>query len=111
MLPVQPGRAEPKFVRVNAVADGDNVVIAAVAGKRIRVISYVLMATAAGTISIQDTAGTPVVLAQFPLAANSGVSYAGGLEAPAFETGPGLGVEINNPVGVDTLGHIAYLEV
>lgn len=111
MLPYPPSRAEPKFTRVNATADGDNVIAAGVAGKRLRVISYALVVSLAGTISLQDTAGTPVIFAQFPLAANGGISYAGGLDAPAFETSPGLGIEINNPVGVDTLGHITYLEI
>lgn len=111
MLPFPSSRAEPKFTRVNATADGDNLVIAAVVGKRLRVISYALAVSAAGTIAIQDTAGAPVIFAQFPLAANGGISYAGGLDAPAFETSPGLGIEINNPIGVDTLGHITYLEI
>lgn len=111
MLPYPPSRAEPKFARVNATADGDNLIVAAVATKRLRVISYALVVSAAGTITIQDTAGAPVIFAQFPLAANGGISYAGGLDAPAFESGPGLGIEINNPVGVDTLGHITYVEV
>jgi hypothetical protein len=100
-----------KFVRVNATADGDNVVIAAVASKRLRVLGYALVATAAGTISIQNTAGSPIILAQFPLAAQGGVSYAGGYDAPAFETPSGTGLEINNPAGVDTLGHITYVEL
>lgn len=103
--------AEVKYARINATADGDNTVIAAVAGKALRVLGYALNVTAAGTISLQDTAGTPVVHAQFALAANGVVSYAGGLQAPAFETASGVGLEVNNPTGVDTLGHISYLEI
>jgi hypothetical protein len=100
-----------KFVRVNATADGDNTVISAVGGKKLRVLGYALVVTAAGTITIQDSAGSPAVLAQFPLAANGGVSYSGGLDAPAFETPSGNGLEINNPAGVDTLGHLTYIEI
>jgi hypothetical protein len=100
-----------KFARVNATADGDNTIIAAVAGKKLRVLGYALVATAAGTISVQDSAGSPAILAQFPLAANGGVSYGGGFDAPAFETPVGNGLEINNPAGVDTLGHLTYVEV
>lgn len=100
-----------KYVRVNATADADNVIVAAVGGKAIRVLGYAFAVTAAGTISLQDTAVTPVVHAQFPLAANGGVSYAGGLAAPAFQTATGTGVEINNPAAVDTLGHLTYIEV
>lgn len=106
------GTAVPiKFVRVNATADGDNTIVAAVGGKKIRVLGYALTVTAAGTITVQNTQATPVLMAQFSLAAQGGVSYAGGLTAPAFETAVGTGVEINNPAGVDILGHLTYVEV
>lgn len=100
-----------KYARVNATADGDNVVIAAVVGANIRVIGYVLTVTAAGIIKLQDTAATPVIHGELSLAANGVAPYAGGLSCPAFETASGLGVEINVPVGVDCLGLMAYLEV
>lgn len=103
--------SDVKYVRVNATADGDNVVIAAVAGKAIRVIAYQLTASAAGTVTVQDTAGSPVVFASFAMAANGNLSYEGGLQAPAFETASGTGLEISNGAGVDTLGHITYLEI
>lgn len=102
---------EIKFARVNATADGDNAVIAAVAGKRIRVIGYALTnKTTAGTVALQDTAGTPVVHAELNFALNGPVAYDGGLSAPAFETAVGTGVGISNGTGVDTLGHITYIE-
>jgi len=105
------GDADFQFVRVNATADNDNTIVSGVPGKKLRVISYALVVSAAGTITIQDTQSTPVVFAQFPLAANGGVSFAGGLQAPAFETAAGKGIEINNPAGVDTLGHLTYIEI
>lgn len=100
-----------KYARVNATADGDNVVIAAVAGAGIRVIGYVLTVTAAGVIKLQDTAATPAIHAELSLPLNGVAPYAGGLSCPAFETAAGTGVEVNNPAAVDTLGHIAYTEV
>lgn len=100
-----------KYAVVNAAADGDNTVIAAVASKKIRVLGYHLSVTAAGLIVLQDTAGTPVVHARHSLAANGTASYAGGHDAPAFETAAGEGVEISNPASVDTHGHITYIEV
>jgi hypothetical protein len=39
------------------------------------------------------------------------VSYAGSLESAAFLTAAGTGVEVNNPAGVDTHGHMTYAEV
>lgn len=100
-----------KFVRVAATADGDNEIVAAVAGKKIRVLAYSLGVTAAGTMKLQDTAGSPAVHAEFPLAANGRAEYAGGTRAPAFETAAGVGLEVSNPTGVDTLGHLTYIEV
>lgn len=100
-----------KFAKIEATADGDNVIVAAVTGTKIRIIAFALTVTAAGTITLQDTAATPVVHAKFGLAANGGVSYAGGVTAPAFETAVGTGFEINNPVGVDTLGFVTFQEV
>jgi hypothetical protein len=99
-----------KYVRVNATADGDNTVITAVTGKKIRVLGYVLVANAAGAVTLQDSTGTPVIFAVFDLAANGGVSYAGGIDCPAFETDVGKGVEVSNGAGVDTKGHITYVE-
>lgn len=100
-----------KYVRVNATADGDNTVISAVAGKALRVLSYQLTSTAAGTVTLQDTAGSPAVFASFAMPANGNITYTGGLQAPAFETASGVGLEVSNGTGVDTLGHITYLEI
>lgn len=95
-------------VRLNATADGANTVISAVAGKRIRVLSYALTASAAGTVTLQDSAGSPVVFASFSFPANGSLSYPGGIYAPAFETDAGVGLVISNGTGVDTLGHLTY---
>ena len=100
-----------KYARINATADGVNTIVAAVASKKIRVISYAMVINAQGTITIQDDAGTPNVLASFTLAQYGGVSFSGGPSAPAFETAVGEGLTISNGAGVDTLGHLAYIEV
>ena len=98
-----------KHARINATADGANTVIAAVAATQLLILGYALAVTLAGTIALQDTAGTPAVHASFPLAANGGISYAGPTSAPAFEIAVGQGFVINNPAGVDTLGHVTYV--
>jgi hypothetical protein len=100
-----------KFARINATADGDNLIVAGVGGKKLRVLGMSFALTAAGTITIQDTTGTPVIFGQYPLAANGGLSYHGGIDAPMFETAVGAGIEINNPAGIDTLGMLDYVEL
>lgn len=100
-----------QFTLVNATADGDNLVIAAPgAGLKIRVLGYVLTVTAAGVVSLQDTVGTPVVHGKFDLAAGENATYSGGMDAPAFELAENVGLEINNPTGVDTLGHMTWIK-
>lgn len=109
--PVRGASVPVKFVAVNATADGDNTIISGVTGKRIRVIGYVLTATGAGNILLQDTAGSPVIHGRIRVGTDGGgASYEGSVDTPAFETAIGTGVEINNPAGIDTLGHITYVE-
>lgn len=108
MAHTPPNLGEHKYARVNSTSDGDNTVISGVAGKRIVVTGYAMVANAAGVITVQDSAGTPGVLASFELPDSGGVSYAGGPECPAFELPTGLGLEVSNAAGVDTLGHVTY---
>lgn len=101
-----------KYASVNATNDGDNTVIAGVGGVKIRVLGYALTCTGTGTVLLQDTAGSPVIHARIRSGGDGGgASYGGGHDAPAFETATGTGVEVSNPAGVDTLGHITYIEV
>ena len=97
-----------QFVPVNATADGANTVVPAVTGGRIRVVSYLLMVTQpANPLLIQDDDGT--LRAKFVFAANGGASFAGTDEGPAWEHGAGKALQIVNPVGVDTFGHLCLV--
>lgn len=111
MAIIPPSESGIKYAMVEADADGVNEMIAAVTGKKIVVIGYVLTATLAGTITIQDDTSTPVELAKLSLATDGVASYSGGIGAPAFETSSGKALDVSNPAGVDTLGHITYIEV
>lgn len=103
------GSTGPLFARINADADGDNTVVAAVTGKRIRVLGYAFLVSAAGMITFKSGAAT--ALAEFTAAANGGASYGGGGDAPAFQTAVGEALVVNNPAAVDTNGHLVYQEV
>jgi len=72
-------------------------------------VSYVIILDVAGTVSFRDSAAT--ILAEFPLLANTGVSFGGNIEGFAVQTGPGEGLVINNPAGVNTLGHLVFVVV
>lgn len=94
-------------VAVNATADGNTTIIAALPGQKIRVLGFVLTnATTAGAVRFDDTAAA--VIARFNFGLAGSVSYAGADDRPAFELGSGLGLVINNGAGVDTLGFVTY---
>lgn len=97
-----------RYTRVNATSDGDNTVIAAVAGKSILVLGYAINANAAGVVTLQDSAGTPNVFATFEFTDGGGATYTGGWDCPAFQVAVGNAFEISNAAGVDCTGHITY---
>lgn len=64
-----------KSARVRATASGNTQLVAAVSGSKIRPVAYTVgPASAAVVVTIQDAAGTPVVMCgPFDLAANGGI--------------------------------------
>ena len=65
-----------KSARVQATASGNTQIVAAVTGSRIRPVAWTVgPVSAAVVVTIQDAAGTPVVLAgPFEVAANGGIA-------------------------------------
>lgn len=99
----------PKFAAINVAAAGDNTVVAAVAGKRVRVLKYTIMS--AGTVGAKFRSSSATDLTgPMPLLANSGV---GGAFCPVglFETAPGEALVLNLSVASAVGGHLTYLEV
>ena len=97
------------FASINATTSGVNTVVAAVAGKKIRVLNYVFTVAAAAVVIFQDTAGTPNVLVPgFDLSAGGGIVFRGTADSPAFETAVGEGLNISLSVVVNCRGHLAY---
>ena len=99
-----------KFARINATADGDNVVIAAVGNDEyIVVLGYAINVNAAGVTTLQDTTASPNIAAVFEFVDGGGANYAGNDECPAFALAKGTGLEVSNAAGVDTTGHVTYV--
>ena len=94
-------------VSVAAQADGDNLVIPGVVGKKVRVTSYLLATTAAGVIIVQDTASNEKARIRSG-GDGGGASFSGDF---AFESAEGEGIEVVNPAGVDTYGHIGFVRL
>lgn len=99
----------PKYAALAASTSGASTAVAAVAGKKIRVLGYVIVANGAVNVKFQShTAGDLTGL--FYLVANTGV--AGGYNPVGhFETVAGEALDINLSGNVAAGGHLTYLEV
>lgn len=102
--------ATPKFAAIDDATSGNNTLVAAVASKKLRVLSYVLVA--AGTVNARFESGAngTALTGQMNLVANTGVS-SGFNPLGHFETAANtlLNLELSAAVSVD--GHLTYVEV
>jgi hypothetical protein len=93
---------------IDNASSGDNTIVAAVAGKRIRVISYTIVAAGAVTVRFESGASGTALTGQMSLAANGGVANAynpGGVFADCG-VNTLLNLELGGAVSVD--GHLSY---
>lgn len=99
-----------KFAKINAATSGDNTLVAAVSGKKIRVVS--LFYIAAGTVNtrFESATGGTALTGQMNHVASSGVSLSFN-ETGWFETIAGelLNLELSAAISVD--GCLSYIEV
>jgi hypothetical protein len=98
-----------KRASINGATLGDNTLVAAVAGKKIRVLSLVLVSTGTTTVRFESGAGGTELSGEMALAANVGFST-GYSPVGHFETAAGslLNMELSAAVSVD--GWIVYVE-
>ena len=99
----------PKFATIAVSASGDNTVVAAVPGKKVRVLKYAMVAAAAVTAKWKDGASTDAS-GPMALAANGGLSD-GYCPVGLFETSPGNALVLNLSAAVSVAGHITYVEI
>jgi hypothetical protein len=106
-----------KYAVVNASTSGENTIVAAVPNKRIRVLSYVIIAAGAVTVTWKSvnfsTASLAPISGPMALAANGGAAPSAGQSVPAgligqFETNQGEALTINLSAAVSVAGHITY---
>lgn len=92
---------------IDAATSGDNTLLAAVAGRRIKVHSYVLVGGGSVTARFESGAGGTALSGQMTLAAGSVIS-ASHNPAGWFETGVNtlLNLELSGATTVD--GHFTY---
>ncbi len=99
----------PKYASISASAAGDNSLVAAVAGKKIRILKYTIVASAGTAAKFRSSSGTDLT-GPMPLGANSGI---GGAFCPVglFESVAGEGLVLNLSAAVPVSGHLTYVEV
>jgi len=104
-----PGRL---FAKIAAASSGANNLVVALAGKKVRVLAYVVIANAAVNAKFQsDAAGTPVDLTGLHyFAQNSGVCCNFN-EVGWFETGIGKTLDLNLSGAVAVGGELVYIYV
>ena len=113
---VESGNSAPiKFAVISAASSGDNTLVAAVTGKKIRVIYYKIVPSADVSVRFESGAGGTALTGVMPLLAEDGVVGPSILEAYCpfglFQTAASalLNLELSGAVGV--YGHLTYCEV
>lgn len=99
----------PKFAAIAASSSGNNTVVAAVTGKKIRVLGYRFSAN--GTVAAKwrsSTAGDISGLSYLVQYASAGASFS---PVGHFETTAGEGLVLNLDGAVAVGGHVSYVEV
>lgn len=102
--------SETKYAIIDAATLGDNTVVAAVTGKKIRVLALFLVAAGAVTARFESGAGGTALTGQMVLAANGVLTLPFNPEG-WFETAAAalLNLELSAAVSVD--GAVTFAEV
>lgn len=92
---------------------GTNVVVPAVAGKQIVVLSYLILVDGPTMLRWQSKpAGAAVDLSgAMPLSSNSGISNGLGELSGVLETGSGAALHLSLSAAVNATGHLTYILV
>lgn len=112
-MPGQVHRASdyvPAFAKVDTSTSGDNTIVAAEAGRKIKLLSYVLVAD--GAVFVRWKSGASTNLSgRLSLAANGGaVAPPANPDAgPWLETSAGEALVLNLSGAVEVGGHISYV--
>ena len=103
-----------KYAKIDISASGANQIVAAVTGKKIRVLAYTIIA--AGAVTAKWQTNSTDLSGAMSLAANGGAAPSVSVLAPGgvyglFETAPGEALNLNLGGAVNVSGHLTYIEV
>ena len=97
----------PKYAKIDVASAGDNTIVAAVAGKKIRVLQYALVVGAATTVIWKS--GSTAISGDMSFDANSGISSPFS-PVGLFETAAGEALVLNLSAANPVSGHLVYVE-
>lgn len=99
-----------KYAALSGATSGDNTLVSAVAGKKIRVLSLYAVAAGAVTVRFESAAGGTALTGVASLAANGGIVLPFN-EGGWFETNAGELLNMELGGAVQTSGSLSYIEV
>lgn len=111
---LDPNAGETLTVKTKAAdvaSSGDNDVITAVAGKKIRVLSYALQAKGTVAAKFEDDGTATQRSVEWSFQDREGVSRSAPTGAFLFETGEGVGLDLNLSAAVEVSYEVVYVEV
>ena len=102
--------ASVKYAVIDNASSGDNTIVAAVTGKKIRVLAYMYVCAGTVTVRFESGASGDALTGQKSWIANTG-ACANFNPAGWFETEEGelLNMELSAAISVD--GHLTYIEI
>lgn len=100
-----------KYAVINTAASGVSTVVAGVATKKIRVLSYRFQADADVSVKFRDNTAAVDLTGAMATGAKGGGGGAAFSPVGHFETAAGNALSINLSAAVQVSGHVAYVEV
>lgn len=100
-----------QYAAVAASSSGDNTLVAAVAGKKIRVLAFTLYAGGAVTVRFESGAGGTALSGQMALAAAGQFVSGGFVPVGWFETAAGALLNLELSGAVSVAGMLTYVLV
>lgn len=107
-----PRGATPLYAAIDAASSGDNTIVSAVTGKKIRVLGVLLISAGDATIRFESGAGGTALTGQMTVSAGSGFMLpTADSDVGYFQTAAGELLNLEISAGVSMDGFIVYITV
>ncbi len=95
-------------IAIAASSSGDNQLVPAIAGKRIAVYGYVLLAASAVTVRFESGAGGTALSGQMAIGVNGGIAAPLSCDKAWMITAAGQALNLELSSAVSVAGHMTY---